>query len=213
VLSNLRPVGGAGFQDDRRRTVYRANTEPDTVAADYPPTLVAVVDLRRDDEVDVVRHPLTDHAGYRNVPLFDPSKTESREGLDDGFEAHYIDWLDRHRETIAAVFRAVAAADGDVLVCCSAGKDRTGIVSALLARLWNASLDVVGADYAATADGLRDRFARELAASDDPERTAVYQRCDPEIIVHVVEYVERRWGSVAGYLRSIGLTDDEIDAL
>jgi len=69
-------------------------------------------------------------------------------------EEQYIDWLERHRETIATVFRRLAEIDGDVLVCCAAGKDRTGVVSNLLARLWGAGLDRIGADYAATREAL-----------------------------------------------------------
>ena len=212
ALTNLRPVGGTALQADHHRTVYRANTEP--VDADaYPAGLSAVIDLRRVDETDAVPHPLATTPGYQGVPMFDPSS-----GLESAAEAialenQYIDWLDRHRSGIADALRAVAATDGDVLVCCSAGKDRTGIVSALLARHWGTDLDAVGADYAVSAERLVDRFARERAASADPEATATAQRCVPEIMTTVIEHVERRWGSVDGYMRAIGLQDAEIAAL
>lgn len=213
TLTNLREVGGNGFQADRTRTVYRANTERGIGADAYPAGLGAVIDLRRPDELDAVPHPLAETTGYRGVPLFDPSS--GLESADDAvaLEDQYVDWLDRHRAGIAEVFRAIAATDGDVLVCCSAGKDRTGIVSALLARLWGADLDRIGADYAASADGLAERFARERAASTDPGLTATMQRCVPEIATTVIGFVESRWGSVAGYLRSIGVTDAEVDRL
>ncbi|ROP66956.1 tyrosine-protein phosphatase [Curtobacterium sp. PhB115] len=211
ALTNLREVGGPGAQDGRRRTVYRANTE--RVGADaYPPGLAAVVDLRRDDEIARVPHPLAAADGYRLVPLFDPSTVESGAQAVQ-LEEQYIDWLERHRTGIAAAFRAIARADGDVLVCCSAGKDRTGVVSGLLARLWGASIEAVGDDYAASAYGLASRFAAERAVSTDPEATAVAQRCVPETMTTVVRYVEERWGSVGAYLRWAGLTEAEVVAL
>lgn len=212
VLTNLRPVGGQGFQDGRRRTVYRANTEPVDASA-YPTTLVAVLDLRREDEIARVPHALTGTAGYQNLPLFDPSS--ALESSDDAvqIEEQYIDWLERHRDTIATVFRRLAEADGDALVCCSAGKDRTGVVSGLLARLWGADLDAVGLDYALTRDALADRFAAERNVSADLEWTLIQQRCVPEIMITVIEHVESHYGSVTGYLTSIGLTDNEIAAL
>jgi len=209
TLTNLRPVGSAALQADHSRIVYRANTEP--VGPDaYPVGLAAVIDLRRVDETAAVPHPLAATPGYRGVPMFDPSS-----GLESAAEAvaledQYIDWLDRHRSGIADALRAIAAADGDVLVCCSAGKDRTGIVSALLARHWGDSIEAIGDDYAASAAGLADRFARERAASTDPEATATAQRCVPEIMTTVIEH---RWGSVDAYLRAIGLQDAEIAAL
>jgi len=212
ALTNLRPVGGTALQADHPRTVYRANTEP--VGPDaYPPGLAEVIDLRRVDETAAVPHPLAASPGYRGVPMFDPSS-----GLESAAEAialedQYIDWLDRHRTGIAEALRAVAATDGDVLVCCSAGKDRTGIVSALLARHWGADIDAIGEDYAMSAERLVDRFARERAASADPEATAIAQRCVPAIMTTVIDHVERRWGSVEAYLRAIGLQDDEIARL
>lgn len=212
ILSNLRPVGGAALQADHTRIVYRANTEP--VGPDaYPVGLAAVIDLRRVDEIAAVPHPLATTRGYRGVPLFDPST-----GLESASEAmsledQYFDWLDRHRTGIAEALRAVAATDGDVLVCCSAGKDRTGIVSALLARHWGADIAAIGQDYALSAAGLVDRFTRERAASADPEATGIAQRCVPEIMTTVIDHVERRWGSVDAYLRAIGLQDDEIACL
>jgi protein-tyrosine phosphatase len=213
ALSNLRPVGGRALQVGRGRTVFRADTEPCVAASAYPAGLPAVVDLRRADEVDAVPYPLAGSPAYRAVPLFGPRAAVESAPEAVQLEDQYVDWLDRHRDGIAAALRAVAETDGDVLVCCSAGKDRTGIVSALLARHWGASVDDVGADYAASADGLADRFAAERAVSSDPEATAVAQRCVPEVISAVIEHVERRWGSVDAYLRSIGLREAEIAAL
>ena len=212
TLTNFREVGGAGFQAGRTRTVYRSNTEP-LGPESVPVPLAAVIDLRRDDEIAAVAHPLHAAEGYRNVPLFDPSATVEAGEDAVQLEDQYIDWLDRHRATIAAVFRALADTDGDVLVCCSAGKDRTGVVSALLARLWGADLDRIGADYAATGLALVARFARERAVSTDPARTAIMQRCVPETAVTVIEHVEERFGSVRGYFRAIRLSDAEIDRL
>lgn len=212
ALSNLRQIGGAGFQNGRRRTVYRANTEPVDPSA-YPAGLVAVLDLRRDDETDKVPHALADTAGYQNLPLFDPSSELESSAEAVQIEEQYIDWLERHRETIATVFRRLAEIDGDALVCCSAGKDRTGVVSGLLARLWGADLDRIGVDYALTREALADRFAAERGITADLEWTLIQQRCVPEIMTRVVEHVESRYGSVAGYLSSIGLTDTEIALL
>ena len=160
----------------------------------------------------MVPHPLRETTGYRGVPLFDPSVAESAD-VTAALEEQYTDWLDRHRAGIAEALRAVAATDGDVLVCCSAGKDRTGIIAALLARHWGASIATAAEDYAASAAGLVDRFAAERAASDDPEATAVAQRCVPEIMQTVLQRIDARWGSVDGYLRWLGLGEEEVAAL
>jgi protein-tyrosine phosphatase len=212
ALTNLREVGGPGLQAGRRRVVYRSNTE-DVSPDDYPASVATVVDLRRDDEIEALVHPLGSTAGYRSVPLFDPTEPEEAAADALELEEQYVDWLERHRHTIAEVFRVLAASDGDVLVCCAAGKDRTGMVSALLARLWGADLATIGADYAATGPALVERFRLELAASTDVERTRRMHRCVPETAIHVIRYVEERFGDVRGYLRWIGLEEAEIDRL
>ncbi|PZE75786.1 hypothetical protein DEI92_04210 [Curtobacterium sp. MCBD17_034] len=212
TLANFREVGGPGFQAGRTRTVYRSNTE-DVPATAYPVVLETVVDLRRGDEVAALAHPLRAAAGYRNVPLFDPAAGE--ESAPDALELRdqYVDWLVRHRATMLLVFRALAETEGDVLVCCSAGKDRTGVVSALLARLWGADLDRIGADYAATGAALADRFARERAEAADAEHFDRNARSEAATAVAVVEHVEERFLSVRGYLRWLGLSDREVDRL
>ncbi len=212
VLTNLRPIGGPGFQDGRRRTVYRANTEPVDASA-YPAGPLAVLDLRRDDEIGRLPHALADTSGYQNLPLFDPASALESSAEAVQLEAQYIDWLERHRETIATVFHRLAEIDGDALVCCSAGKDRTGVVSGLLARLWGADLERIGVDYAMTREALAERFAAERNVSADLDFTRIQQRCVPEIMITVIEHVESRYGDVAGYLRSIGLSENEIAAL
>ncbi|GAB3922427.1 hypothetical protein GCM10011575_42740 [Microlunatus endophyticus] len=211
-LTNLREIGGPGFQAGRRRTIYRANTEPVDIR-DYPTGLTAVLDLRREDEIDRVPHPLVADAGYRRVPLFDPASRLEADADAVYLHEQYIDWLERHRATIPAVFAALAATEGDALVCCSAGKDRTGVVSALLARLWGADLELVGADYALTRERLAERFAADLAASADPDWTRIQQACTPDVMINVVRHVEQHYGGVPDYLRSIGLSDTEIDSL
>ncbi|SDS27874.1 tyrosine-protein phosphatase [Microlunatus soli] len=212
VLANLREVGGPGFQAGRRRLVYRSNTR--AVGADaYPTGLSLILDLRRIDEIDRLPHPLREHPGYRQVPLFDPASEIESAAEAVQLEEQYVDWLQRHRAAIPAVFLALARPSGDALVCCSAGKDRTGVVSAVLARLWGADLDRIGADYAASGAALADQFAAELAATGDRDHTLIQQRCVPVVMTTVIEHIEDRYGSVAEYLLSLGLTAEQIDAL
>jgi len=211
-LANLREVGGAGVQTGRARTVLRSNTE-DVPPSAYPDSVTTVVDLRRDDEIAALPHPLRHVVAYRHRPLFDPSAPDAGDA-GARLEEQYVDWLARHRATIADAFRAIATApQGDVLVCCSAGKDRTGIVSILLGRLWGADLTRIGLDYAETGPRLVERFRRELDESQDPAYTRIMHRCVPETAHHVVRFVETEFGSVRGYLVAIGLSDAEIAAL
>ncbi len=56
---------------------------------------------------------------------------------------------------------------GGVIWFCNAGKDRTGVVSALLLRRMGAGLDEIAADYARSADNLRLMLAEFVARRPD----------------------------------------------
>lgn len=225
-LVNLREVGGDGLQArlrPGRRRVFRANTDVVPAAA-YPSSVRTVVDLRRDDEVEATPHPLAGEAGYVRAPLFDPASEVEADPAALTLEEQYDDWIVRHRTTIAEALRVIAAAqeadsdadghgDGDVLICCAAGKDRTGVISLLLAATWGADADTIGADYAATGPKMVERFAQELAHSSNPEYTRRMHRCVPEIAEHLLATLDARYGGARSYLAWLGLTDEEIAAL
>src|SRR5262249_31841024 len=128
----------------------------------------------------------------------------------------YLDFLERYRDRFGRAIVAVGDAEGTVVVHCAGGKDRTGLVTALLPRLVGVGLDAIGADYAASGPNLEPRSLVWIEeAPDDVERAKRVLLSDTpaEGIVRVVEEIERRYGDVGGYLRAAGLTDDQLDRL
>jgi protein tyrosine/serine phosphatase len=122
----------------------------------------------------------------------------------------YLEQLERHRGQVAAAIGIVADAPGGVLVHCTGGKDRTGLISALLLRLAGVGLDSIGADYALSEVNLADRRARWLEqAPDDAERERLRRISvtPAAAMVAVIEELERRYGSVEAYLRAGGAAD------
>jgi protein tyrosine/serine phosphatase len=76
-------------------------------------------------------------------------------------------WPERHARAVTAIARA---APGGVLVHCRFGRDRTGVLVALLLRLAGVPLDVVAADYAISATRLHALYERLM--SEAPDDTA-----------------------------------------
>jgi protein-tyrosine phosphatase len=158
-----------------------------------------------------------------NVSLFGEPDEEWWRGLD----AHvaqfadpaaatafvYLRTLEEHKPRFATAIRAVADAEpGGVLVHCAGGKDRTGLVSALLLRHAGVGVPDIAADYALSADNLAPRHDRWIAeAADDAERERLRRiTATPAAAMQtVLEELERRYGTVAGYLRSAG-ADEEV---
>jgi len=134
----------------------------------------------------------------------------------DHYAWSYVDFLERFRPRFGRALEAVADADGTVVVHCTAGKDRTGLVSALILRLSGVAAGTIGADYALSERNLMPRWDSWIAEAPDDvarERTRKLLRTPAEAMVRVLAELERRYGDVRGYLVEAGLTDTQIDRL
>ena len=129
----------------------------------------------------------------------------------------YLIFLERFGANVAAALRAVAnAPEGGVVVHCVGGKDRTGLLVAFLLHLAGVPDEEVAADYALSEERLRTRHDAWFAAADSEEELERLRRIaqtPAESMLGVFRELGRRHGSVEGYLRSTGLTDDELDRL
>lgn len=130
-------------------------------------------------------------------------------------EIVYVEFLERFGQGFARAVRHVAdAPEGGVLVHCKGGKDRTGLVAALLLRLAGVPLEDIGADYSLSRQNLGAFLDEWIDAAKDEEQRARRARTSEspaESMIRVLETIERRHGSVAGYLRDAGLDDETIE--
>jgi protein tyrosine/serine phosphatase len=129
----------------------------------------------------------------------------------------YLIFLERFGANVAAALRAIAnAPEGGVVVHCVGGKDRTGLLVAFLLHLAGVPDEEIAADYALSEERLRPRHEAWFEAADSEEELERLRRIaqtPAESMLGVFRELERRHGSVKGYLRSTGLTDDELDRL
>ena len=175
-----------------------------------------VIDLRTDAELQSAPNPCADTAGlaYRHLPLVDDSGMVALGELAEMFE-RYLWMLDGRPEAFRAIFETVAAADGAVVFHCFAGKDRTGLVAALLLGAAGVPNEAIAADFAETDAQLAVRYEEWLAAAAPERRSEMRQdfRCPPERILGVMDHIQKRWGGVQGYMEATGMTPATVDRL
>ena len=106
---------------------------------------------------------------------------------------------------------ALAECSTPAVYHCAAGKDRTGLVSAILLGLLGVPDEFIVADYAATQDNLDaiiDRLTQTEGyreAIDNLPADTLHAK--PETMFSLLEQVRDRYGSFLGYANDIGLGD------
>ncbi|MGI3168659.1 tyrosine-protein phosphatase [Pseudooceanicola sp. C21-150M6] len=178
--------------------------------------LSTIIDLRRDDEIASAPNPLADDPRviYLNIPLFDglAPLDQMAEEVGGKFDMgiRYRRALDECQDNMARVMRAIAAAgEGGVYFHCTAGKDRTGLIAALLLSNAGVAREVVVAEYALTADlgrPLMDQLRVAIGARGaTPERVEQIIASAAETMEATLAYLDVEYGGPVDYLDRIGI--------
>lgn len=223
-LLNARDLGGCALRDGRQ-TRWRSLLRSDDLSRLSPAGLEAlvgygvrtVIDLRWTDESDARPSPFErspDRVSYVRIPLLGESLEAWRSRRPAvAWEMWNSIVLDHCQAELLQVARTILAApDGGVLFHCHSGKDRTGIIAALLLALVDAEPEVIVHDYRLSSDNLRDAY---IAAYPVEEREAALLRvrCPPEQVHNMLAHLDARYGGPAGYLGAIGLGVSEVNDL
>jgi protein-tyrosine phosphatase len=226
--ANFRDVGGYAAASGRRvRTglVYRSDSLSRITPADAQVLgglgVRTVIDLRTFDEVDRTPAALLDQLGatYEHVPIIDEGGASARPKDYVVPELHiaYAGMLDRFGDRLARALDLLVTSDRPAVFYCEAGKDRTGLVAALLLSTLGVSDADVAADYALTTGALpvivgrvRDgiTFERNDKPIPDHALTAV-----EATMLTTLAALRERYGSLDAYLTAHGLGADAIAAL
>jgi protein-tyrosine phosphatase len=221
---NLRDLGGypaAGGGTVRWRTLLRSDAlhrlDDAGRAALAGLGLRTVIDLRTDEEVRAAPSALG-RTGARtfHVPMFSAAAIGR---LPPELAAVYRYMIDDCGAAIAgAVGRLCAAGALPGLIHCTAGKDRTGLVAALVLEVIGVPDEFIAADYAMSASYLdpeEARAVRRVRAVSGVGRWLDLGAlgASPQVIATALARVRARDGSAAGYLMRHGLTRPDLERL
>jgi protein tyrosine/serine phosphatase len=228
--ANVRDLGGhqTPYGETQCGAIVRADTIRRLTDAGWEELvghgISTIVDLRMDEELEA-DPPAELPVAVVHVNVLAGSPPDYGEQLDalvdragtpaEQTKVVYVDFLERFAPNFVSAIRAIADAPlGGVVVHCQGGKDRTGLVVALLLSLAGVSREEVAADYAISERNLVDRQAQwEAEAEDEAERERRRQigRTPPEAMLGVLDELDARYGGVREFLLSAGATGDELD--
>jgi len=210
---NLRDVGGypvEGGGTVRWRALFRSDAlhwlDAAGAAALAGFGVRTVLDLRTQAEADLAPSPVAGRVMH--LPLIEDFQALPVPELAGIYR--YV--VTERGGAIAAAIAELTSADAfPALVHCSAGKDRTGIVIALILAVLGVPDEVIAADYALSAiylDPALTPAIGQLQASTGlgDQLTSALLASPPELILGVLAWIRAVAGSAEGYLHARGLT-------
>jgi len=178
--------------------------------------IATVVDLREPHELPAERPP---GMAWEHVALDDTADTAFWDPfVADGRWAtplYYPAFLAAKPDRVAAAITTVARAEPGVLFHCGAGRDRTGLVTALLLSLARVEPEVIAADFALSADRARELFALVGVPDQGPvveAALAAHGTTGPQVVLDTLDGLGGADG-VHRYLLDAGVAPADLDAI
>ncbi|AWH19227.1 protein-tyrosine-phosphatase [Stenotrophomonas sp. ZAC14D2_NAIMI4_7] len=187
------------------------------------------IDLRTADEQRQSPDLLADDArfAYQRISLMGTEKMDLQKmmtSFPDSLGEAYVQWLGHSQPQFKQVFQRIAAQqDGTVLFHCTAGKDRTGIIAGLLLDLAGVPKAQIVHNYAISAHYLEGQpkdsaMNAQIKAmlEQHPEiarKMAGMSGTAPQNMEQFLAALHSQYGGAEGYLKSIGVSAQEIQQL
>jgi protein-tyrosine phosphatase len=224
---NVREIGGyatASGGRTRLGKLYRADSlhrlSADEQAALRARGIRTIIDLRREDEVEHAPNVFAaaPDMTYRHISLFvtRPSVGVQQGAFPLALTEIYRYILETSQTPMHLVMSDILASEGAVLFHCTAGKDRTGIVAALLLDLAGVDRENIIHDYALTEPYIEPLMAELRANRPAMMPLEMYDKlleAKPDFMRETLAHLDTTYGGSAGYLRALGWRDEDVEKL
>lgn len=207
---NTRDLGGhpaAGGRVTVPDRIWRSdrqeNPDPEDIALLRSKGITTIIDMRTEEDN------LTKPSFFRSLEGFTFLNYPIIEGdtIPESVEAVPGSYMNiACSENMPRILKAIADADTSVMYNCAAGKDRTGVVTAILLMLCGVSDEEITADYMLTKECNRERFELLRKRRPDLDMNIVIPR--ESYIRDFMDLFRERFGSVDGYFACIGLSEE-----
>lgn len=220
---NTRDLGGYATKYGRHvawRKTFRsgnlASVDQAGIATLKQLNVTRVIDLRSRREREAEPDPFgpDDNIELVDIPLFDDlDPRHMPEG--NVLLGLYLQALKTQGQTFVEIVRQIGSSSGAALFHCTAGKDRTGLVAALLLSLAGAATEDIITDYAMTADRIRplldglETTAKTINVNE--AELAPLLDCNPSTMRQTLGWLDENYHGAENYLRSHGLADGDLN--
>ena len=226
ALINCREMGGMplpGGKTFRKGIFIRCGSPehltPEQVKEVKDYGVKTVIDLRAPEEMKESGNPYADDrdVSFYNIPLFNGNPNDTKDAAMDFIRTHtlgdyYVIIAEEMADRLVRIMRILLNCEGLAMFHCAHGKDRTGVVAALLYLICGASREDIILNYKVSYDYLK--FYLEPAMQKMPDDLKHCLRSDAHNMKTFLDYIDSRWnGNAAGFLTANGLRPEEVEAI
>jgi protein-tyrosine phosphatase len=227
---NFRDLGGyegTGGRTTRWGVLFRSDTLHELTSGDVNVVrslgLNTIIDLRMAAELERTgRGPLhSEPIGYRHLSVIRQGGGEAIAApapAGEDLAERYLWYLDVGRQALVEALHLISEPDRLPLVFhCAAGKDRTGVLAAMVLDILGVDRDVIVADYVITAGGMElilgryrsdPRFAERMENVPSSRFSVV-----ADTMVRFLAEVGDRFGGSRGWALASGVAPDALDRM
>ena len=215
---NLRELGGYMRQDGKitkynqfLRSGNPSMLDPSEIEFLLNYGLKTVIDLRNTNELTKEKSVFNGFEGvnYFHMPLFDADSVNIN-STPESLGELYVD-LFNHSTNFGNIFNTIAKnSEGTILFNCTAGKDRTGLIAAMLLMLANVDECDIVADYQVSFTYFfKQAYQKTLEVH--PNMPMHFAFSNPEWIENIMDLIAQQYGDIEGYLLSRGATKENLE--
>lgn len=218
-LANFRDLGGLpliGGGNTRPGVLLRSDAPyagDGRSPSSWPPR--TVIDLRSEVETTISPREWPTETRVIHHPLFTAARVDGHLAQPPTMKALYQEMLDLAPDRIAAV-PGLISVEGPALVHCTVGKDRTGVVIAVLLMLADVDREAIVTDYRRTEaalPGIVRRIRAHIDVPDDFDAGHPMAQAPAEAIEAVIDRVDSDRGGAHGWFLRNGGDAAALDAL
>ena len=170
--------------------------------------MTTVIDLRTEQELQRTPNRLSELPMFRyhHIPISEGS------GIPESLEAVPLSYMEiAQARNMPQVLKIIAEAENGVLFHCSAGKDRTGVVAAIILMVCGAAKETIISDYVVSRENYREKLEAFLSANPQIDREIVL--ANESSMNGFIDLFIERFTTVENYFVSIGLTTKHVEMI
>ena len=213
-VPNMRDIGGYSVENNKIvkfGKIIRSNLITDLDIEDIKEIkkmkFTTIIDLRSNEELEKKKGIFVENPDfkYKHIAINGNGRLPKNE---DEIIETYMEMLEG-KQQIKEIFEILSEENYGIIYYCNAGKDRTGVITALILKLLGVNNQDIVVDYIASSIFLEKElkdFAKEMNTKEILK--IITQK--PKTMFDLLNNIQEQYNSIETYIKSCGIREEQI---